>query len=157
MLLKRHYNHAAPKDDWVTRLDGEIEVLIPPLSHITIRHTGTHATQHFSTRFVARGMEEGWLTIEGEMLVLATTPESLRYAIQREPGAYCCHCDQRLPGGGALAQAHVRSQHKGQVSPDMSNPSGYAVLNHYACVLDAEQHARWKVPVNATVSHWRGE
>lgn len=142
MLLKRFYK--TPKD-WVKQVDKAGNCTNPPpLDYLSVGHTGTHPEQHFSTRLVAQGAAEGWIQLEGDKLTLRAVPEDLRYTIRRAPGVYCCHCDAKLEGGGATAQAHVAAQHAGKKSPDAANPSGYAVLYHYDCVLDAKQHEKFR-------------
>jgi len=76
--------------------------------------------------------------------------------VRRAPGHYCCHCGEALPNanqlddGVSLGTKHVRSRHAGEKSPDANNLSGYERINHYDCVLDAKQHAKFKtVPFGA--------
>lgn len=105
MLLKRIYKPQAEKDPKV-----------PVLSHIELRHTGTHAEQNFSRRLVEAAVKEGWMKIEGDKLALLAKPENLVYTIKRTPGRY----------------------------DNPKAPAGYEVTNAYECVLDAAQHAKFR-------------
>lgn len=174
MLLKRLYNHAAPLDDWVKRVEpcpacqgkgvvvnatadgvvpcpdacdrGQRPRAVPPLAGLRLLHTGVAAEQNFSVGLVTAGIEGGWISIDGDTLTLTTVEEALRYRIRRAPGRYCCHCQAQLPDdvAGALARLHVAQRHRGEASPDPANPAGYLMTNAYECELDAEQHARWR-------------
>lgn len=104
MLLKRHY-----------RKDATGALLDPPqVAHLEVKHTGTTAEQHFSTRLVAAGLAEGWLSIDGQTLTLKSEPDDLVYTILRVPGKY----------------------------PSDREPAGYEIIHYYDCVLNAEQHDR---------------
>jgi hypothetical protein len=118
---------------------------------MTIEHTGSSRQQNFSTRMVAEGVRDGWMVLQGDVLILKTFPEDLHYHIYRRPGMYCCHCDMELPNNTDIGQMHVATEHAGEPSPDSQNPSGYLVLNGYATTLDAHQHARYQaVPLGET-------
>ena len=105
MLLKRHYKR-----------DAKGALIEPPqVDHLEVKHTGIHAAQHFSTRLVAAGIAEGWLTIEGGQLFLKAKPEPLRYTVKRVPGRY----------------------------PKADAPGGAEVINYYECELDPAQHQKF--------------
>lgn len=145
MELKRYYKIP---EGWEPLRDDYGRVLNPPpLDYVEVHHTGWTARQNFSTRLVNTGAREGWITIASGQLILNTRPEELVYVVMRGPGRYCCHCKERLEDDalGEQARAHVGQLHKGVLSPDPENPSGYCVLNYYECVLNAEQHARWSL------------
>jgi hypothetical protein len=72
--------------------------------------------QNFSTRLVAAGVAEGWLTIQGNQVILTAKPERLVYRILRVPGR---HANPAVPGG-------------------------MEVLNHYECELNAAQHEAYR-------------
>lgn len=129
----------------------------PPIDFITIEYTGTNPEQHFTEKLVRAGQREGFLAITGNTLSLIATPEDLEYTIKRYPGYYCCHCGAELPDAGVmetdedgketgrtLGLVHVEEQHEGAVSPDPSNPSGYERLDYYDCILNKEQHERFR-------------
>jgi hypothetical protein len=128
---------------------------------VQLRHTGIHAEQNFSQRIVFAGMGEGWLAIAGDMLTLHTDVGDLKYKVKREPGYYSCHDGKRIPisalaekersqtGQGKLAAAEARAYLAvagvaGKPSPNKANPSGYEVIDHWECVLDGTQHAKYK-------------
>lgn len=158
MELQRHYH---TKDEWqpiknVPDATGTLRdphrapgVVLnpPPFSHITVNDTGTTPEQHFTPRFVERGQNEGWLAIQDGMLTIYAKPENLVYAIKRGPGRYSCFDHAKLPDDdkGALARAYIAERYPGQTSPDPENPAGYYMINYYDCVLDAAQHARYRI------------
>ena len=129
MLLKKHADKSgdAPENGaW-------------PLSHVEVQHAGP--VQSFTPRFLQSGMEEGWISMSKGKITLDTakadgTPAPVVYKIDRAPGAYCCHCNQKLDGGNEIAQAHIEEKHPGIASPDESNPAGYRIDNFYACTKE---------------------
>lgn len=149
MLLKRHYDPAT------------LDSAAPVCTHVVVKHTGTSPEQNFSSRLVAQAIGECWMSIDGDRLGILAEPEPLQYRIVRVPGTYCVHDGQRIPisdiarderartGVGRLsaaeAQAYLAAHgFAGKASPDPAHPSGYQVIDHYECVLAAEQHARFK-------------
>lgn len=137
MLLKRHYKRGA-----------EGNLLSPAsLASVEVFHAGVNPEQHFSSGLIDAGVLEGWISLGQGKITLHTKPENLVYAMKRTPGRYCCHCNEKLPDDatGEAARSHVKLFHPGETSPDPQNPSGYCMLNHYQCVLDASQHDKWKV------------
>jgi hypothetical protein len=117
------------------------------LDYVSCADTGTTPEQNFSVDLVVGAMEQGWMSLEGNQLLVSVEPEVLRYEVLRQPGRYCCHCDEKLQDDekGNLARLHVASKHRGQASPDPNSPAGYVKLNHFACRLNAEQHERFRV------------
>lgn len=78
MLLRRIYKR-----------DAQGEMVRPvALDGVEVRHTGLSREQRFSTRLVAAGLNEGWITIRDGALLVHTRPEALRYTIVRVPGRY---------------------------------------------------------------------
>lgn len=128
MLLKRFYKN-----------DGELD-------YISLAHTGIHAEQNFSVGLVTHGITEGWITIDGDTLKLRAVPEDLLYTIKRHPGRYCEHCGEKLTDddSGEMARLHVAMHHKDAPAPQ-GNPAGYVKINHFECVLAAEQHEKFCV------------
>lgn len=122
MLLKRIADTSGPEP-----ADGEGW----PVSHIEVRRAGP--LQNFTPRLLFKGIDEGWVSIDGDTIKLKTKPK-LTYHVLRKPGHYCAHCDAAL-AGETEARAHVAEQHDGEISPDPGNPAGYRVDNFFACEL----------------------
>lgn len=152
MLLKRKYDLRDPAN--------------PVVTGVELRHTGIHAEQNFSVRLVSQALAEGWMELQGDTILLHTDVGPLRYSVKRAPGYYCCHDGKRIPisemaqherlrsGVGRLAAAEARAYlatqgFAGKASPDPANPAGYLVLEHYECVLEAGQHAKYKAKPGA--------
>jgi hypothetical protein len=128
--------------------EGKTVRRIPPFSHVEIVNTGHTPGQIFSEGFVAKGVEENWIAIQGRTLRLEAEPEALIYDILFTPGYYCCHCGLRLDNDAAANLEHVRAVHGGAPSPDRNNPHGYRKLNGYECILsDAQQERFRSVPL----------
>lgn len=133
---------------------------------LALGHTGIRAEQNFSADFVAEAVAGGYASIDSTSLLLTVNvgdeDDTLRYSIRRSPGYYSCHDGKRIPiselaqreamtGVARLAAAEARAwliSHgdAGKTSPDARHTAGYEVLNVYECVLDAEQHARYRLP-----------
>lgn len=150
MLLKRQFDPAS--------LGGPN----PVCTHVSVKHTGSSLDQNFSSRLVAQAMAEGWMSLSGGQLTVKADPEDLRYDVLRGPGYYCVHDGKEIPvsnlarderlrtGMGRLAAAEAKAYLKangfeGVTSPNPAHPSGYEVIDHFECVLDSEQHAKFKV------------
>lgn len=145
MLLKRIYKQP---EGWEKEVDANGNCTnMPPLAYISMANTGVNPEQSFSTDRVTEGLTAGLMRIDGDTLVLDVHPEPLRYAIKRRPGRYCLHCGEKLgdDNTGALARLHVAEKHAGKPSLDPTQPAGYVALNHFECVLDAEQHEKYRV------------
>lgn len=153
MLLKRHY---AIPDGWAPQRDSRGNLLnAPPLSHIEVKHTGNNPEQNFSERFVKQGIDLGFISILKNMLILHGKPEDLKYKIVRTPGHYCCHCgkaledaNQVISDGLTVGKKHV-SEHHPDAAPDKQNPAGYERINHFHCVLAANQHEQFRAKKGA--------
>ena len=120
-----------------------------PISHVEILHAGP--VQRFSPQFLQNGQAEGWVGISKGKITIDAKPDPVVYQIKRAPGVYCCHCGQRLPAGAAQDQSgqflpppHVAEKHKGAVSPDPENPSGYRQENYYTCTKEGATEAEVK-------------
>jgi hypothetical protein len=158
MLMKRHFatpngwqpqrNTRQPNGQLLVPSLKEGDCLNPPpLKHIEVKHTGFDREQNFSEDLIANAMREGWARFDGSLLVLDAKPEPLTYTVKRAPGRYCVHCAERLPDNdpsGEQSRAHVAERHAGVASPDPAWPAGYAVVHAYECVLNAEQHGRFR-------------
>jgi hypothetical protein len=145
MLLKRIYTKP---EGWGKQVDENGKCINPPpLDYISLANTGINPEQNFSTDLVTEGLTSGRMKIDGETLIMDTYPEPLRYTIKRRPGRYCLHCGEKLADDqtGALARLHVAEKHAGEPSPDKNVPAGYISINHFECVLNAEQHEKYRV------------
>lgn len=157
MLLKRIYDYSGDT---------------PRCKGVQLRHTGVDAEQNFSTTLVSTAIGEGWMVVEGGTITLHTDVGPLRYTVKRTPGYYCCHDGKRIPisdmaqqerlrtGIGRLAAAEARAYiatqgFTGKASPDKANPAGYEVIDHYECVLDGAQHAKFKAKPGALAPSMR--
>lgn len=120
-------------------------------THMRVIHTGIAPEQNFSTRLVATGLAEGWITIDGDELLMKTADEPLRYALKRKPGYYCKSTGEPIAvstvawgmlmsGQGQMANAEVRAWliSRGKDSAD------YDLTAAFECVLDAGQHEALK-------------
>lgn len=147
MLLKRKYDMRDPAS--------------PVVTGVELGHTGIKAEQNFSVRLVSQALAEGWMELAGDTILLHTDVGPLRYTVKRAPGYYCCHDGKRIPisemaqherlrsGVGRLAAQEARAYlalhgYAGKPSPDAANPAGYVSLEHYECVLEAAQHAKYR-------------
>jgi hypothetical protein len=100
------------------------------VSHVRVLRAGR--VQKFSTKFIEQQLGSGLLSIGQGKVTIRTAPEEsdLVYQIVREPGLYCCHCEQKQ-GDSQEAQKHVAG-HK-EPSPSPENPAGYRKDNFYLC------------------------
>jgi len=122
---------------------GEKLTRPPGIKYAEVRHTGVRAAQNFSTRLVAQGVADGWITIDGDTLTLRADPEDLVYTIVARPGFYCCHDGKAFADrDGALL--YTQTYFGAEESPDQNHPHGWGRRNHYECVLDARQHAKFR-------------
>jgi len=168
MLLKRIYNHDAPQEEWGTRSaacqechgrgkivetnpvdhaaaivscqacagSGNVVTRVPPVSGIVVLRAGSW--QNFSPSFIEGGQREGWLTRDKDRLTIHCADPPVVYRIIRQPGYYCCHCDQALDDS-PTGQLHVSTAHAGSISPDPNNPSGYRWDLYYRCVMETAE------------------
>lgn len=153
MLLKRLYA-------------ADPETAQPVVTGVQLRHTGTHAEQNFSERLVSQAVAEGWMVLGEGTITVHTDAAPLRYTVRRAPGYWCCHDGKPIAiselaqrerlrtGVGRLAAAEARAYlaahgFAGKPSPDAANPAGYQVLEHFECVLDAGQHAKYQAAPGA--------
>jgi len=157
MKLHRVYERGPNGERAGEKLSNGVR-LRPKLLGVEVVHTGTDAEQHFAPDLVDRAIDEGWMTFDGETLVLHTYGgEDLKYRVRRVPGCYCLHCNAKLeyeppgaPKAGTIARAHVAALHAGKASPQPKRwSSGYEVIHFYDCVLDAKQHAQFKAGVTS--------
>lgn len=144
MLIKRHYDHEAPKERWVKRRGANGAVReVPPLKGVELK-SELKPRAHFTPDFVRAGQKAGFITISGNVMLLTTVNAgTIRYRVEREPGYYCCHCGAELEDAGQVhedgktgGQHHVADEHSGAPSPDRNNPAGYERINFYDCVKE---------------------
>lgn len=122
----------------------------PKVISLLLGHTGNSPEQNFSTDLVTEMIQLSLMELNGDTLLFhvfhAGQPVELRYYVQRTPGRYCLHCNEKLEGdeNGEMARLHVAMQHAGVPSPDKNVPAGYVWLKHFECVLDTQQHELYK-------------
>ena len=124
----------------------------PICTHMEVKHTGTSPEQNFSDRMVEQGQKEGWLTIEGDVLSIKTAGEALRYKVLRTPGYFCKSTGEpigisdrawykfRLGNDGTESRAQALAWLDAKLLP----ADDYDITTAYHCVLDAEQHEKFK-------------
>lgn len=109
----------------------------PKVNGVAVRRA--KQVQHFSPNLIDIGTEEGWLTYSGGYITIrSVNAGELKYRVACVPGYYCCHCGKSLDGEVAARQ-HVKAEHDGQKSPDLTNPSGYRRDHHYTCILEGPE------------------
>lgn len=128
MYLKRTYHQDKLVRDEKT---GKVTEVKPgAVSGVKILRAG--ARQNFSTKIIEQGVAEGWLSLGQGKITIKAEGGDVSYTIERAPGYYCCHCNEKLDDGTAGA-AHVSEEHKDAESPDPGNPAGYRRDSFYAC------------------------
>ena len=122
------------------------------LDYISLAHTGVSPEQNFSTQLVTNMLKDGIMEIDGSALVFHVYPEDLTYTIKRAPGRYCLHCGEKLPddASGELARLHVAQAH----AKEEPKGAGYEAINYFECVLDDEQHEKYKKRGYPAVAHF---
>lgn len=119
-------------------------------THVIVKHTGTDEAQNFSHRVVEGGIADGWIEVGEDYLQIKTDGEPLRYRLNRTPGYYCVSTGERIPISamawasprrGELASREARTW----LAKAGKEPTDYEVTNAYECVLDADQHAQFKL------------
>lgn len=136
MLIKRHFANGTDK----------------PPTHVEVKHTGVSPEQNFSDRMVDQAVKEGWITVDGDTLTMKTDGEPLVYSVTRKPGYFCKSTGEAIPiadrawfkfrlgndSGESRPQALAWLAGKGLPADD------YDITTAYHCVLDADQHAKFK-------------
>ncbi len=152
MYLKRFYKNAAA----LQAMHPELRRGAAELDYISLGHTGATPDQHFSTDFVLEMLTAGLMELRDGELFFKVYPEHLRYTILRTPGTYCLHCGAKLPSDpkGEEARAHIAAAHDDIQSPSANYPAGYEVTHYYDCVLNAEQHAKYKRKPGDVTTHF---
>lgn len=135
MLLKKHYDAKGA------------------VTHVDVQHTGTHDAQSWGAKHVSAWVEEGWMRVDGDSIVIVTGDgqPDLIYAIKRRPGYYCADTGERVPISD-LALTQFMSQSVATLAPreavawlkGKGRSGKYAATRNYECVLDAKQHAQFK-------------
>lgn len=139
------------------------------VTHVVIGHTGNEPEQTLTSKLVTSGLADGWITINGDKLVMKAFPEHLVYTIKRGPGYFCCHNGQQIPvstialselyrtGQGRIAArecAEYLAKHgyTGKKSPDPKWPAGYGRIEAYDCVLEKKLHERYKASKDGVIA-----
>ena len=114
------------------RKDGTVEVHAD-----SSRDSGPPAQHNFPTKWVNRMVLSGVVTLSADMLSIGGAD----YKIVRKPGAYCCHCSERIGDGPARTkdEADLRRAYIGTCdvagndddTGDPNNPAGYEVIDYY--------------------------
>ena len=127
-------------------VDQRNEIPVPRVDYLSLGDTGTTPEQRFTPAFVTEGLNAGWIELAGDEIILRAYPEDMRYQVARQPGRYCLHCGEKLADDaiGEMARLHIAQKHNGVASPDPNTPAGYVMLNYFECVLNAEQHEKYK-------------
>ena len=105
--------------------------------------------QEIPQRWIDKHVPRGFVSVDENTLTMHTIDGDMKFSIDHVPSRFCCHCGEALPnedqeaGGaaipqgdprlGAAARKHVADKHKGKVSPDLENPSGYKYKMFYGC------------------------
>lgn len=124
----------------------------PTCVGVEVVHSGLNPEQNFSMAMVERGLSEGWIVQNGDVLELRTPNDVLRYQVKRRPGYYCSSTGERIPVSavawnsrerGILCQREARKwlQERGK------GPNDYEVTNAYECALNPEQHMKYRAVV----------
>lgn len=124
-------------------------------THVRVIHTGTNPEQNFSTRLVAAGVEQGWVIVSGDQLMMKTDAEPLRYTVKRSPGYYCRSSGEAIPVTPAawrLVEKYgitdeARTEVVAWLLAHGKAGTDYELSLQYECVLDAAQHDAHKVEV----------
>lgn len=134
-------------------LTGEvIQRPIHKWAGLEIVHTGLRQEQNFSRQLVEKLLEDGVATLDGSRLTIASSPEPLAYTVNRQPGYYCRSTGEAIPVS-ARAWARMLTTARGDLSAAEArawllahgkSASDYEVCMAYECVLDTEQHDRWR-------------
>lgn len=123
-------------------------------THVDIVETGTSPEQNFSHRLVEDAVSAGWMKLdeEGGTLTIVGKPEDLLFKLVRTPGYYCRSTGERIPIS-AIAWGRMQSTRVGDLTQREArawlarkqlHPQDYEVTNAYECVLNAEQHEKFR-------------
>lgn len=125
-----------------------------PVTHVEVLDTGASPEQNFSHRLVEDGISQGWISLAPGTLTVRAVPEHLSYSVMREPGYYCKSTGQRIPitatawassRRGVLARAEAQRW----LAANGKDAADYEVTNAYECVLNEEQHAKFRKVADA--------
>lgn len=88
------------------------------ITHVDVVHTGTHEAQNWGAKHVAAWVEEGWMRVDGDSIVIVTGDgqPDLVYTINRRPGYYCAETGERVPLSD-LALTQFMSQSLATLAP----------------------------------------
>ena len=113
---------------------------------VKIQHAGKRTK--LTPRTLEMGLSEGWLSADKGKVIFHGEDGDVEYKIFRQPGYYCCHCENPLPDAGTMTEyngkrttlglKHIAAAHSGKKSPDPNNVSGYRKDNFYDLRRDSE-------------------
>lgn len=119
---------------------------------VDVFHTGLSPEQNWDQGQVLQYASEGWLTVEGEQIVLKAAQETLRYDILRRPGYYVRSTGERIPVS-ELAMQQFMTEQMATLAPAEARAfllgkglplNDYEASRVFRCRLNAEQHEKWR-------------
>jgi len=139
LTLRKHADRSGPEPTYGP--DGKPETPWP-LTGVSIVGDPP-PVHHFPKDMVTKAVGEGWMSLSQGRIVIHTIDRGdIPYRIIRTPGAYCCHCGQRIGDGPAAtpAEADRRRSHTDRCCDGEPHPpewpGGYEVINHFDCELE---------------------
>lgn len=144
MKLKAHYDPA-------TLGEGKK----PRQTHVKVIHTGLSPEQNFDDGMVESGIADGWISIADCILTMKTDGAPLRYTINRAPGYFCKSTGEAIPVTGAAwarfryagDSSNSQPEARAWLAANGKEPNDYDIAVAYHCVLDADQHQRFRAVV----------
>lgn len=157
MMLKAHYDADELATYRAAKAAGKDPGFLPRTTHVEVIHTGANPDQNFDDQMIDEAIVQGWAAISGDSLTIKTDGEPLRYMLLRGPGYYCKSTGQRIP---ISEKAWYRFRFASDSSASRPEALAWLVKNGkaetdydisvtYQCVLDDEQHERFRAVRNA--------
>jgi hypothetical protein len=124
----------------------------PLCTGVDLFHTGTSAEQTFKRSLVLSACAQGWMSVAGDTLELKAKQDTLTYSIVRHPGYYVRSTGERIPLS-ELAMSQYMTEIVATLAPAEARaflsgrglePDDYEATRNYHCVLNDEQHAKWR-------------
>jgi hypothetical protein len=157
--LKRHYEPNAlaayKAAQAIATAAGQPEPPLPPVTHVSVRHTGHSAEQRFSDRLVDKGKREGWITASIDALAIKTDDGApdLQYKVTRRPGYFVKSSGAPIPispeawarfrWGGDSSES--RPEALAWLAKHGLQPDDYDITTQWHCVLDDALHAKYRL------------
>lgn len=122
------------------------------VDYVDVIHTGICREQNFARRLVEDAVADGWMSIDGDVLIIKAQPEELVYKILRDPGYYCKSTQEKIPISHR-AWVRILSTGKGDLSKkeavlwltkNQKPASDYEIITSYECILDEVLHEKYK-------------